>query len=238
MYEDKLILIYDFDGTLTPYGMPQYEVIKRCGYDDAKMMERIKKVMKEKNLNLYEAYCESIYEILVENGISVSEDSICIGFEDVEFNNGVLDYFKNLYSKNVLQFVVTSGFDNYIKRTKISGFLDGVYGTMTNFQNSKLKVTRLMSDEDKIDAIKDIVLKNNSKLTNVIYFGDGLTDEYAFRYVHENGGKSIYLYDDENSETLKKLEALGIIDFTFSKDYSIESDIWKYVSSRLKEKQM
>lgn len=29
-----MIIIYDFDGTLTPYSLPQYEIIKKCGYDD------------------------------------------------------------------------------------------------------------------------------------------------------------------------------------------------------------
>ena len=36
-----MIIIYDFDGTLTPYSMPQYAVLKKCGYDDAKLTARI-----------------------------------------------------------------------------------------------------------------------------------------------------------------------------------------------------
>ena len=29
-------VVYDFDGTLTPYSLPQYEILKKCGYDDKK----------------------------------------------------------------------------------------------------------------------------------------------------------------------------------------------------------
>lgn len=29
-----MIIIYDFDGTLTPYSLPQYEILKKCGYND------------------------------------------------------------------------------------------------------------------------------------------------------------------------------------------------------------
>lgn len=52
-----MIIIYDFDGTLTPYSLPQYEIIKKCGYDDNKLTERIKSKISENNsLNLYQAY--------------------------------------------------------------------------------------------------------------------------------------------------------------------------------------
>lgn len=36
-----MILIYDFDGTLTPYSLPQYPILKQCGYTDASLMKRI-----------------------------------------------------------------------------------------------------------------------------------------------------------------------------------------------------
>lgn len=29
-----MVIIYDFDGTLTPYSLPQYEILKKCGYDN------------------------------------------------------------------------------------------------------------------------------------------------------------------------------------------------------------
>ena len=36
-----MIIIYDFDGTLTPNSLPQYEILKKCGYDDKRLMERM-----------------------------------------------------------------------------------------------------------------------------------------------------------------------------------------------------
>ena len=40
-----MIIIYDFDGTLTPYSLPQYPVIKKCGYNDEMLMARIQSEM-------------------------------------------------------------------------------------------------------------------------------------------------------------------------------------------------
>ena len=36
-----MIVIYDFDGTLTPYSLPQYEIIKKCGYNEEKLINRV-----------------------------------------------------------------------------------------------------------------------------------------------------------------------------------------------------
>lgn len=40
-----MIAIYDFDGTLTPHSLPQYTILKQCGYTDKKLMSRIAKEM-------------------------------------------------------------------------------------------------------------------------------------------------------------------------------------------------
>lgn len=42
-----MIIIYDFDGTLTPYSLPQYEILKKCGYNDETLMKRKLKLFKK-----------------------------------------------------------------------------------------------------------------------------------------------------------------------------------------------
>lgn len=80
--KENMIIIYDFDGTLTPYPLPQYEIIKKCGYDDAKMVERIKNEINANNsLNLYQAYFKCYIDILKEHNIELNMDSICLGVD-------------------------------------------------------------------------------------------------------------------------------------------------------------
>lgn len=38
-----MIIIYDFDRTLTPYSLPLYEILKRIGYDDEELMNLVRK---------------------------------------------------------------------------------------------------------------------------------------------------------------------------------------------------
>ncbi len=92
-----MIIIYDFDGTLTPFSLPQYSILKQCGYTDETIMARIEKE-KSKFSNFYEAYFGCYREILAENGIEMSQRNVCLGAQQVQLNNGVLEYFRRFQS--------------------------------------------------------------------------------------------------------------------------------------------
>lgn len=83
-----MIAIYDFDGTLTPYSLPQYQILKQCGYTDKKLMKRVEELMiKRRGMSLYDAYYKSYIDILSENGITMSRDNVCLGAKDVKLNS-------------------------------------------------------------------------------------------------------------------------------------------------------
>ena len=94
-----MVIIYDFDGTLTPYPFTQYEIMKRCGYGILKLQLKIRKNMWKKNDNVYHAFVDSIFEILKDNDFPQTIETICIGADDIIFNKGVLDFFKLLLIK-------------------------------------------------------------------------------------------------------------------------------------------
>ena len=101
-----MIIIYDFDGTLTPYSMPQYEIIKKCCYDDNKLKKRISEVIKNKQIGLYKAYYKCYKDILKENNIDMNINNICIKADSVAFNKGVIEYFNKFqYKIFYLQYV-------------------------------------------------------------------------------------------------------------------------------------
>lgn len=128
-----MVVIYDFDGTLTPYSLPQYEIIKKCGYDEEKLMNRISEKLTNSE-GLYEAYYKCYIEILLENNILLTKENVCLGADKVEFNNGVIEYFKNFQSQTtgVKHYIVTSGIKDYVDKTVIRKFVDGVYGVTFN----------------------------------------------------------------------------------------------------------
>lgn len=230
-----MIVIYDFDGTLTPYPLPKYEIFKKCGIDEIEGAMRGKLIMEEENLSLYEAYFEAYRRYLKENNIPFNRESICLGADKVELNDGVIEYFKDLCSTKtgIKHYVVTSGFEEYIRDTKINPYLDGVYGSTFTVKNGVYDTLEVLMDEEyKIEAIKNIVEINNADIKDVIYFGDGLTDKDAFKYVHDNGGKSIFVRKNkENDEDIKILRSQGIIDYCFDLKYGKDSEIYNFIKN-------
>lgn len=232
-----MVIIYDFDGTLTPYSLPQYEIIKKCGYNEEKLMNRIAEKLTNSE-GLYEAYYKCYIEILLENNILLTKENVCLGADKVEFNNGVIEYFKNFQSRKtgVKHYIVTSGIKDYVNKTVIGKYVDGVYGVTFNEENGIYKdIDILLTDKKKVDVIKH-VQKDNKETNNIIYFGDGLTDSFAFEYVHSIGGKNVFIATkNESMETYKKLNVKGIIDKCFEPDFSMDSELSKYIQTQIEE---
>lgn len=232
-----MVIIYDFDGTLTPYSLPQYEIIKKCGYNEEKLMNRIAEKLTNSE-GLYEAYYKCYIEILLENNILLTKENVCLGADKVEFNNGVIEYFKNFQSQitGVKHYIVTSGIKDYVDKTVIRKFVDGVYGVTFNEENGIYKdIDILLTDKKKVDVIKQ-VQKDNKETNNIIYFGDGLTDSLAFEYVHSIGDKNVFIATkNESMETYKKLNVKGIIDKCFEPDFSMDSELSKYIQTQIEE---
>lgn len=230
-----MIIIYDFDGTLTPFGIPQYEILKKFGYDDAKLLKRVMDLMKKEGLSLYQAFYKTYEEILKENNIEMSLANITLGANDVAFNPGVLSYFEEMQERNsgIKHFIVTSGFEEYVRNTKICTLVNGIYGVTYHREGDIFTtVDRLVTDEEKPKIIEKIIENNKNK--KVIYVGDGLTDKYAFEFVHSLGGICIYVGTTEKDfEGYKSLKENGIVDKYFSRNFSEESDFKNFIKKEM-----
>lgn len=232
-----MIAIYDFDGTLTPYSLPQYQILKQCGYTDKKIMDRVtEEMVLNRGMDFYTAYFKCYKDILAENGISMTQDNVCLGAKDVRLNNGVEDYLKRMQSSKtgVKHYIVTSGIRDYVEETPISGLVDGIYGVTYKKEDGVFQdVDFLLSDKKKVDVIQALQ-KQNRGTKQVIYFGDGLTDGYAFEYVHSIGGKTVFVASSERAQTnYKKLNANGAIDEYFEADFGKDSKLSKFMQRQI-----
>lgn len=229
-----MIIIYDFDGTLTPYSFPKYQILKECGYDEIKFKIKIAQLKQEKNYNLYEAFYEGLFQILKEQKLFITPDILYKGVENTEWNPGVLKYFKKFSNKKIKHYVVTAGLEDYVKRTPINKYLETVLGT--TMKKDYYQIESLVTDKEKPKLIEKILSLEESVDKNIIYIGDGFTDRYAFRYVHELGGKTIYLSNNkETDENYLALKKIGIIDECFSPDYSENTDLYQYIQNLSKK---
>ena len=231
------IIIYDFDGTLTPYKLTKFQILEKCGLKDGalnpKFLEMVEKRANDKNINVYCATYEVFFQLMRDANLKLVDENLSLGADHVTYNNGVEDFLKFLKENGIHNYLLSSGLKVYLDKTNIVKYFDKIYATTFTYNSDGdvIGVDNLMSDRNKVIAVKDILHsmgRQGDDCRNVVYIGDGFTDRYAMEYVKRNGGTSIFVYKEENSE-LKKLEAEDIVSFSSVADYSDNSELRNYV---------
>lgn len=237
----KKIIIYDFDGTLTPYPMPKFEILKKCGVEnyakDSRFISIVKQKIQENNVDFYTAIYELLFETIKSAGFPLTDETFLLGVENIEYNLGVHEFLSYLNNNDVDNYIVSSGIKSYLKNTNIASLFKEIYATEFSYNEKNIVngIKYSMTDKNKVAAIKEIVKKNELEdCSNVIYVGDGLTDAYAFDYVHNNGGKSIYVYQDENDSNIAKIKSKKIVDLFVKANYTLNSELSKYIINECK----
>jgi len=230
------IIIYDFDGTLTPYSIPKFGILEKCGFKDGtislEFLDLVKLNMKEDNSSLYDSFVKVLFNLIKENGFLLTEENITFGYDNLQYNKGVLEFFDMLQESGVKNYLLSSGFKVCLEKTVISKYFEKIYGTLFSYgENKEINgIADMVSDLCKQDKIKEILEKNNMKDTSeIIYIGDGLTDYYAMDYVKKNGGTSVLVYSDENDFIINQMEEKGVVSVKFLADYSDDSDLTLFI---------
>ena len=225
----KKIILYDFDGTLTPYSMPKFEILKICGRNEKEFLKQVKNYSKDKEIDIYEALYEVYFEIIKKAGFKLTNDNIVIGYNNVEYNNKVREFLNMLCENDIKNYLLSSGIKVFLEKVIISKYFTDIYATTFNYdENEEVSgINFLMSDKNKVIAIKDIMKKNNlSDCKDMIYIGDGVTDYYAMEYIKNNGGVSIFVYNDEINDK-ERME--NVVDLFTKNDFENNKELSNYI---------
>ena len=224
--KNKEIIIYDFDGTLTPYALPKYEILKSCGFAngsyDSQFLNKVRNLAQKENIDTYNAFYQVYLSTIKENGFKLIDENLCLGTENVEYNPGVLAFLQNLNANSIKNYLLSSGIKVFLNKIEIAPLFN------YNQNNEIDSIKFLMSDKNKVQAIKEICKINNNReddCTNIIYIGDGLTDYHAMEYVKNNGGLTIFVYKDINNKDMKIIKEKDIVSFYKLADFSLNSEL-------------
>lgn len=218
-----MTLIYDFDGTLTPYKDPQLPILSQAG-----SIAEFYSILKEQD-DLMTAYCPTLKKYLNERGFSYNLENICYNANTIKLNPGVLEFLSYFHNNQDKQFIITASYEEYVKKTPVAHFCDGIYGTILDESQDEV-----MMPEKKIKVIAKLIEQYNLNPEEIIYIGDGYTDRFAFEYVKQKEGKAIFIYDEfdpKEKQTLTNLQNLNLIDVAFPKDFNLNGPIFSYVNS-------
>lgn len=229
----KKIFIYDFDGTLTPYPITKIGVLETLGFEGGMMSPKFMGLVRErrlsKNTDVYSACYEVLLEILKKNNIPTTKENFKMGANDIEYNPGVLEFFENNKDLNILNYIVSSGSKDFLEGTVIRKYFKDIYATTLKYDDNGEAVEPdfLMSDKRKVEVIKMILNDNNVEYedcSNVIYVGDGLTDLYAMEYIKNHGGETIFVYLDEENDSLKAAKEVDVVSYYVKADYNLDGE--------------
>lgn len=218
-----MTLIYDFDGTLTPYKNPQFPILTKIGSID-EFYENL-----SQKADLMTDFCPTLKEYLNNHGYAYNLENICYNAHTIELNPGVIDFLSYFHDNKDYQFIVTSSYEEYVKNTLVAPFCNGIFGT----KPSEIK-NEIMWPDKKIKTIAKLIKQYNLNPQEIVYIGDGYTDRFAFEYIKKGGGKSIFVYnenDDTDQQTLTTLQNLNVIDESFPKDFTLNGSLFSYITN-------
>ncbi|MCI8346719.1 MAG: haloacid dehalogenase-like hydrolase [Bacilli bacterium] len=237
MKQEKII-IYDFDGTLTPYSSPKFEILERCGLRDGangpSFLELSQKEAEASNIDLYEAIYKVYFELIYKAGFRLVDKNFCLGFDKVEYNKGVEYFLTTLVQSDISNYLISSGVSVFLQKTKYATLFKKIYATTFKYNERQdaIGISYLMSDKKKVEAIKEIIKDHGfseEDCSHVIYIGDGLTDFYAMDYVKAHGGTTIFVYLDNDTKAIQAMKQKDVVSFFAKADFSQNSELSKYV---------
>lgn len=147
---------------------------------------------------------------------------------------------------NTKNYIVSGGLREFLQNLKIAKYFEGIYGTPVQHNKDGLitGIREVMTDDKKILAIQDILQKNDRKendCQNIYYIGDGYSDALAMRFVHQHGGKAIFVHQPNEEDALyqatnaiyQTLNKDGIVDFCCVANYKKGSELSNLLMRKL-----
>lgn len=225
---NRIVLIFDFDGTLGPGTTG--ELFKALDMDYEPFHKTVNERIDEDMWQYPLSKAETLREYSQKEGSKLDKQAMQdLGenyplFEGVDsFVGRLKDYAKDLDPDITLEFVMlTAGFIEVPQATTVAGQFDRLYGGELIFdENGKiLGAKRIISHVDKVHYIRQlqegIPFERPSDLENtyletdpedhyvpmsqIIYVGDGASDMSAFQAVEEDGGIAIAVVPDGDDE--------------------------------------
>lgn len=252
-------LIYDFDGTLSPGNMQEYDFLKAIGIKDKKNFWKENVELAKKN-NASEILC---YMKLMIDKSKAANNSIkrkaFVEFgKSIKLFNGVdkwFDLVKEYGAKHnvkIEHYINSSGLKEMIEGTPIAKKFEKIYACSFLYEDDiavwpavavdftaktqfLFMINKGIANVSENKRVNDFTPEENRPIPfkHMIYFGDGATDIPCMKLIKEQGGNSIAVYkpNSNKKEEANKLIKHNRVNFVCPADYSKDKEIYKVVTT-------
>ena len=247
-------LIYDFDGTLAPGNMQEYDFIPAVGKSNMEFWHEANTLAEEQDADQVLTYMARMLQAAQSKGLSLRREAFRESGRNVEFYRGVKEWFSriNAYGESlgirILHYVNSSGLKEIIEGTAIAHEFKNIYAcsflynvdgiaywpaVAVNYTNKTQFIFKINKGVESVFDTTDVNRdKEESKrpvpFSRMIYFGDGTTDIPCMRLVKNFGGHSIAVYNPEEGGRRSLLNDLirdNRVNHVCPADYSEGSEI-------------
>lgn len=251
-------IAYDFDGTLAPGNMQEYDFVPAIGMGKQRFWQEVNKLTRQHDADNILAYMMHMLDKANAAEVPVRREDFVRFGRSVTLFEGVAHWFKRIngYGKRrglkVEHYIISSGIREMIEGTPIgrkfaaiyaSAFIydhNGVakwpalavnYTTKTQFLFRINKGVLNVYDNSKIN---EFIPKEDRPVPfeHMVFVGDGDTDIPCFRLVKEQRGHAIAVYEPATRGARGRAEKLvkeGRVNFIAPANYSEGSKIDKIV---------
>lgn len=247
-------LMYDFDGTLSPGNMQEYNFIPDLGMGSAQFWDECKQLAKNQDADEILAYMRHMVRKAGEKGLQIQRNAFREHGKSVELFPGVLEWFNriNQFGESIgvklEHYIISSGLKEMVEGTPIKKHFERIYASSFMYDQHDvaiwpaLAVNYTTKTQFLFRINKDVPeVYDNNKINNyvpedqrhvpfrrMIYFGDGSTDVPCMKLVRDKGGVSIAVYRSKKhgaKDKAKTLQDESRVNYIVNADYSEGTDL-------------
>ena len=255
MKQNKIAIIYDFDGTLTPKSMQEYTLLPKLGINSQSFWGNIVKEAKETGGESMMIYMRQLLDHAKSKNIRISKDEFFKMGKDIQYYNGVVEWFKNIdrYVKKIscgeveiYHYIISAGHMEILEGISIKKHIKKIFASEYYYRGKvavfpKIVVTdttktqfifRINKGKEKLSqSINEHMPETDRPIPfdNIIYIGDGMTDVPSMALIKKSGGHSIAVFKKNNKEQIKiskNLYKAQRVDFIAPANYNQNSPLF------------
>ncbi len=248
-----IAIMYDFDKTLSTTDMQNYSFIPALNMTPEEFWGSTSDFSEKEGVERILSYMYMMVYQSKKKGIKLTREFLRECGKNIKYFPGVTTWFKriNEYAAKkgmkVEHYLVSSGTKEIIEGCSIYNEFTEIYGCEFHYNENGepdwpkhainytqktqffFRIAKGATNATDDAGVNQKTKKLRIPYRNIIYLGDGMTDIPSMTLVKHNGGRSIAVYPESQSDKVKQIYEDNRCNFICSANYTSGSDLEKVI---------